>query len=208
MPNDINYKSKYLGLRMKFMGAVDTAFRTGYEQGMKDGAQQEQQMQQQQSQQLEMAQAQGQAQPGQPGAGSGAAPGQAQPESPYAVEAAASENPQGTELDQHIAKLESMLGQSEGVDKTALAKAVSDLKFAIEMKKSSEAIPAIAKALHKPSFKFATNATHNLSNSAKSAVTMQHKIVTDIMKGWEEEEKKASKDIASILSVEGLTKKE
>ncbi len=47
-----------------------------------------------------------------------------------------------------------------------------------------------------------------MNDNAKRAVTMQHKIVDDVMKKWEEEEMKASKGIHQIIQVEGLTKKE
>jgi hypothetical protein len=198
------------------MQDVDAAFRLGFEQGSVQG-QQDAQMQQQQAQQEQDA-----AQQGQIGQGNGAEG------SPAGAEQMAnpnggglgdmepdSENPAGSELDQHIAKLESMLGKSENLDKAelaALTSKISGLRKAMaqhaEMKKSTQAIPAIAKALHKPAFKLSVNANHNMNNNAKAAVGMQEKIVGDIMKSWAEEEQKASKSIKSILSVENLTKKE
>lgn len=200
MPNEVNYKAKYLELRSKFMASIDAAWRDGFEHGAQNAQQQQAQQQQQQDHEQTMAALQP-AQPGQPGQDGdpNVAPGEAPgPDSA---------NPQGSELDQHIAKLESMLGQPE-LDKGEIMKAISDLKFNIEMKKSSEAIPAIARALHKPSFNLGRLAVHNMGDAAKKAVTLQHKIVSDVMKGFKEEETRAKKDIRNILSVEGLTKGE
>lgn len=230
MPNAINYKQKYQELKMKFMESVDAAFRLGFEQGAVQ-AQQDQMMQQQQAQQ------------DQQNAMNGAAPGEGQGSigSPAGAEQQAnpnggdvsvmdpSQNPAGTELDQHIAKLESMLGKTETTPEE-MKKAIEDIKsfqvsfaaaqesarkskkqaayMANEMNKSQMAIPAIAKALHKPAFKIGVQASHNMNANAKAAVGMQEKIVSDIMKSWADEENKASKDIKQIISVEGLFKKE
>lgn len=188
----VDYKVKYLELKQKFMNSVDTAFRLGYEQGAQAASQQQAEQQQQMDHEQTMASMQ--PQPGQP---------QTDQETPQPNSA----NPQGTELDQHIAKLEGMLGQPN-VDKAELQKAIDDLKFGLELKKSSEAIPAIARALHKPSFNLGKLAVHNMNDSAKKAVTLQHKIVNDVMKGFAEEESRAKKDIRNILNIEGLTKGE
>ena len=74
------------------------------------------------------------------------------------------------------------------------------------MKKSQDAVSGIAKALHKPAYKMSVQASHNLNDNAKKAVSMQHKIVTDIMKSWEKQETKAANSIESILNVENLLK--
>lgn len=228
MAGEINYRQKYQELKAKYMNAVDVAFRLGFEEGSK------QSQLDQANQQLADAQAaQQNAQPGAPGADpsqnnngapgtpdQGAAPDKSgapsvQP-TPSAgaapVPMAESEHPEGSELDQHIAKLESMIAKSEDPSED-LKKSLeeiktirSDMKFREEMKKSAEAIPAIAQALHKPQFKFGVQASHNLSSTAKSSVSMHHKIVNDIMQKWEQEEGKAGKDILSALSVEGITK--
>lgn len=209
MSNQVNYKQKYEELKMKYMQDVDTAFRLGFEQGSVQ-AQQDQMMQQQQAQQEaeQAAIGQGQGSEGTPaGAEQQANPnggqiGDMEPDS---------ENPAGSELDQHIAKLESMVSKSEGSPADIL-KAVHDLKQyrvqAVEMKKSSMAISGIAKALHKPAFKIGKQASHNMNDNAKKAVGMQEKIVSDIMKSWEEEEKNTASKVTKILGVEGLTKSE
>lgn len=214
---EINYKSKYMQLKAKFMSSVDTAFRLGFEQGGQAAQQQQAMQQQEQQQQMEEQQAGMQAEPGdpsqevdeqQPGMpGQVAQSGQDQDPS--------SAHPQGSELDQHIAQLEGMLGKGEELDTEALMKAVQDLKtfqkkmkFDIEMKKSYAAIPEIAKALHTPAFKIGKLAQHNMDSNAKTAVSMQHKIVSDVMKSWAAEESNTSSEISKILGIEGLTKAE
>jgi hypothetical protein len=212
MSNQVNYKQKYEELKMKYMQDVDTAFRLGFEQGSVQ-AQQDQMMQQQQAEQ-ELAAAQAGGIPGQGGGSEGSPAGEEQMQNPNGGAPGQmepdSENPAGSEFDQHIAKLESMISKSETTPEE-LKKAVEGIKSlqvkaaaarvqAIEMKKSYQAIPGIAKALHKPAFKIGKTASHNLTANAKQAVGMQEKIVTDIMKSWEEEEKKATSDITKILN--------
>lgn len=216
MSNQINYKQKYEELKLHYMQDVDAAFRLGFEQGSVQGQQDAQMQQQQQQQEQDAAQAQvgqgfgaegspaGAEQQANPG-GAGGQIGDMEPDS---------ENPAGSELDQHIAKLESMLGKSENLNPTELLAVTSQIKSlrksmadAVEMKKSYKAISGISKALHKPAFKIGVQASHNMNSNAKAAVGMQEKIVSDIMKSWEDEEQRASKSIKNILNVEGLGKK-
>jgi len=229
MPGEVNYKAKYLELRAKYMSAVDVAFRLGFEEGAKQS--QMDQANQQMQDTAAKEQAMLNAKPEPPGKENnngalgtpdqGAAPDKSGAPSikPTPVEPAQggapmkeSENPDGTELDKYISTLESMVQKSESPNddlKKSLDEIRSireDLKFKAELRKSAEAIPEIAKALHKPAFKFGVQATHNLNTTAKSALTMHHKIVNDIMEKWEKEEHKANKDILSALNIEGITK--
>jgi len=218
MSNQVNYKQKYEDLKMKYMQDVDTAFRLGFEQGSVQGMQDAQMAQQAAQQEQDAAMA------GQPGQGQGSegspagAEQMANPNGGGIDDVPDTENPAGSEFDQHIAKLESMVAKSE-TSPEEIKKAVSELQslsksmkesvtMAREMKKSNMAISGIAKALHKPAFKIGQQASHNMTANAKAAVGMQEKIVTDIMKSWEDEEKNASSRIGKILSVEGLTKKD
>lgn len=211
MFNNVNYKQKYEDLKMKYMQDVDTAFRLGFEQGTVQG-QQDAQMAQQQVEAEAQNAAMG-SQPGQGGGSEGSPAGAEQMANPNGGDIGDmepdTENPSGSELDQHIAKLESMVSKSE-TSPEDLKKAISDIKSfrtqVTEMKKSSMAISGIAKALHKPDFKIGKVASHNMNDNAKRAVGMQEKIVSDIMKSWEEEEKTASNSISKILGVEGLKK--
>lgn len=201
-----NYKAKYEEIKAKWMSSVDAAFRLGYEQGAKEA--QMNQMMEQQQQQAELAAAQVGAPQGQPGKdaqpGQEPQPGEEQPQEPD------SQHPDGSELDQHIAQLEGMLGKGE-VSVTDLNKTLNDLKSLqksykgqLELRKSAQAVKGIIKALHKPEFKISQQANHNMSKNAKESVNMQQKIVQDIFKSWADQEKKASKDILSTLNVEGL----
>lgn len=199
--SEINYKAKYEALKLKFMNAVDMAYRLGFEDGAKQS--QMDQMMQAQQQQAELEQ---QAAAG--GMGEGA-PGEEQPQ-----EAAPdSAHPDGSELDQHIAELEGLLGKTEAGSEQyqALKKSLDTFKsykLKIDLKKSELAIKGIAKALQKPKFAIGKQANHNLSNSAKQAVSKQEEIVRSVMKSWEQEESRAAKNIKNVLTVEGLTKKE
>jgi hypothetical protein len=200
----IDYKKKYQELKTKFMNAVDVAWRDGYEQGMKDS--QIEQMQQQQ-QQDEMA-AQAAAQGGMPGQEGGMPEDQqaaAEAQEP-GVEAPDSEHPDGSELDQHIKKLESMLGKGElpASDVQDLKKTLNEIKLYqgnISLIKSMESVKNTK--MRKPVF-IAPRASINLNDNAKKALGMQEKIVGDIMKSWEEEERRASKDITSQLNLENI----
>lgn len=226
MAGDINYKVKYQELKAKYMSSVDMAFRLGFEEGSKQATQDAAQQQQMQAEEQANAMGGGQppggedpsaAAPGDPQ--SAAMPGGATPaQAPQpAVPMQESEHPDGTELDQHISKLESMLSKSEldPTERAAMQKSLQGIRSfrqnqlqAIELKKSAMAISGIAKALHKPAFKLGVQATQNMSSNAKQAVNMQEKIVTDIMQKWEQEEKSAGKGILAQLGIEGLTKKE
>ena len=188
--SEINWHTKYKDLKAKYMNDVELSFRLGMEQGLQQGKLQSQQQQMQpqlqspQGPQMEGSQAPELQQPGQEiGQGNG---------------------DQGSELDQHIQKLESMISKSEDLNMEDLKKTIQELKFAQEMKKSYAAIPKIAQALHTPSFKYSQQANHNLSTATKHTNSLQKKIVDDIFKSWEEQEQNASKDILSQLGIDGL----
>jgi hypothetical protein len=215
MPGDISYKQKYLELRAKYMADVDTAFRVGMEQGMQQAQNDQAAQQQAAQQQADQMAAQGgggdQFGGGQEG---GAQPGQ-DPTQPGADASAGGGQPdqQGSELDSHIAELESMVNQPGADAGGQIQKSLQKLKafrksqlLQLEFKKSEQAIKAIGKVFKKPEFKMGQRAEHNLSPNAKQAVTMQHKIVSDIMQKMEAEEKKAGASIQDILNIEGITK--
>jgi hypothetical protein len=205
--SEINWKSKYQELKLKFMNSVDTAFRLGFEQGMQEAQKQQIAEAQAAQQQAEEAAAQG-GQPDQEGA-----PGE-QPQEGEEDAGGDSMHPQGSELDQHISQLESMISKSElkSEDLEGLRKSLDFLKGqkqVVEGKMAKKAINGIVKALNKSTnFSLGKQASANLTPTAKAALTMQEKIVTDIMKSWEQEEAKASQGIKSILAGEGLVKKD
>lgn len=196
MPGEINYKTKYLELRSKYINDIDVAFRLGFEQGIN-------QAKQQQAIQAQEQAANAQQQPEQ-------MVNQQQPEEQAQQQEQQAQQQSGSELDEHIGNLEQALGSSDNPEVQKSLKAIIDLrkkeKFQLEMKKSDLAVKEISKALHKPSFKMNSQAQHNMDDNAKKAVSMQHKIVNDIMKAWEKEEQRANNDIKNILNIENLIK--
>lgn len=204
MANEIRYEQKYKNLKMKFMDAVDLAFRLGFEQGQQQ-AQMDQMAQQQQQAELAAAQAAQQGPGGQPGE-----PGQedsGQPQIPG--QEMAQENPMGSELDQHLDELEGLVSKSEltGDDLKKAMSVLSDIKSKRQLRKSHEAIKSISLALHTPAYKVSKQAQHNLTDTAKNSLHVQQRIVDDIFKHWDEEERETSKSISTTLQIEGLLKK-
>jgi hypothetical protein len=209
-----DYKKKYLELRAKYIGDVDIAFRLGFEAGGQQSQQQQaleaEAQVNEQRHQVNMAQEGGMGQ--EPSSETNGISQEAD-QTEQANPAGDIQNEQnGSELDQHIGKLESMLGNNKDPEVQKSLNHIVSLrkseKQAVEMKKSQTAIPGIIKALHKPAFKIGVQASHNLNDNAKKSVSMQHKIVTDIMKAWSSEENKAKNSIENILNIEGLLNKE
>lgn len=214
MAGMINWKQKYLELKSKYMNAVDMAFRLGYEQGSTDSSMEAQSMAnatpapQSPSNPEPTSKPNNNDAPGTPDQGnapdkSGAPSVQptsspdGQPDSSEPI----SENPEGSELDQHIAKLESLVAKSESLNLEELNKTINDLK---NLQKSVKPHSHVSRALHTPEFKLSLQAQHNLDNNSKATLTMQHKIVQEALNKWEEEEKRANKNILDSLKIEGI----
>lgn len=198
MPSaDVNWKLKYQELKMKYMSSVDTAFRLGFEQGAQQA--QVQSAQDQAQQQAEQAGAQQAQRPG--GEQGGAEQAQDQPQEQAQPESA---HPGGSELDQHIQELSSMLGKSEiiGDDLQTLKKSFGSLKASLDLAKSQQAISSIAKSL-----KLAENISapikhagvSNMNPTAKKALNMQETIVSEIMNAWSQESNDAKNEIMNII---------
>ena len=209
MAGKIDYKQKYQELKTKFMSSVDSAWKDGYEHGLQDS--QVEQAAQQQQQSDEMAQAaNGQPQMGQPGEQSEEGqPGQGQDKEPGQP---MSQNPNGDELDQHIAKLEGMLGKAEiaPLELQDLKKTLNDirsLQVQISLSKSMDSIKNTKMGkLHK-SITLTPKLQANLPEQSKKALSKQQEIIADVFKKWASDEQKATSDIGSILNIEGITKK-
>ena len=205
----VNYKQKYEDLKQKFINSMDVSFNLGYEQGLQAAQLEQAQQQQQQQMALDQQAAAGQPgqdQPGQPGQDDAAQPGA---EDPTAI----SQNPQGDELDQHIEKLESMLGKSEisSSELQDLKKTLGDirsLQTQINLNKSLENIRNIKMNKSYTPLNLTPKVKANLPEPASKALSLQEKIVSDIFKKWESDQSRASNDISSILNIEGITKKE
>lgn len=190
-----DYKLKYKDLKIKFMDAVDTSFRLGVEQG-RASAKVEQAQQQQAAEQASQMQM---------GQDPSAQPGQ-EPNYP--------ESPDGSELDQHIGHLEGMLqgSKEDSPEQEYLQKSLNgiksfrnSLKQASDLRKAEKSIAAIGKAMKTP-FTMSKAATKNMSEPAKKALSMQEQVVSDLMKSFEDEEKKASESILKTLDFEQLIK--
>lgn len=185
-----DWKLKYNDLKLKFHDAVDVAFRLGYEAGA-------------QGAQLQQAQADAAAASAQPGMSGEEQSGQF-----------GQEESDGSELDQHIGQLESMLGSQKpgSMEQAGLQKSLDgikafklSLKKASDLKKSEQAIKAIGKAMKAP-FTLSKTATKNLSEHGKKALNDQERIVDDLMKSFAEEEKKAKEAITKTLDFEQILK--
>jgi hypothetical protein len=201
-----DYKSKYKELRAKYINDLDMAFRLGCEAGA-----QQAQMQQTLDTQAQMNEQNSQIESGDANLSTEAgSPETNAQENSNAADNMESAQAGGSELDQHINRLEGMLGSDASPEVKKSLDAILSLrkaeKQAQELRKSQAAISGIAKALHKPAFKLGVQASHNLSDNAKKAVSLQHKIVNDVMKSWEEQENKAKNSIENILNIEGLLK--
>jgi hypothetical protein len=205
MAGKIDYKQKYEELKAKFMSSVDSAWQDGYQHGLQDSQVEQAAQQQQEADQMAMA-ANGQPPMGQPGEESGV-PGEAEQS-----EAPQSQNPNGDELDQHISKLEGLLGKAEinPIELGDLKKTLSDirsLQVQINLTKSLESIKNTKLRPLNKSISFTPKTKANLPEPARKALTLQEKIVGDIFAKWEKDEQKAASDIGSILNIEGITKK-
>lgn len=200
-----DYKQKYLGLKMKFMESVDTAFRLGFEQGS-TYAQQNMMAQQNAMQQEGLNEEVGR------GFGAEGSPaGEEQMKNPNGEDSSIGINPMGSELDQHISTLEDLISKSESNEYgSPLNKALGDLKafaaqqkFALEMKKSEMAVKTITKNLSKPQV-LGKQFQANTNKQTKESLNMHEKIVSNIMKAWDEQESKTSKSIDGILLSEKI----
>ena len=217
MPAEINYKKKYLELRTKYIADLDMAYRLGFEAGGQQAQQQQAIETDAQNQQAEMQrqglQAEAMGQNGAPkenemGAHVGGQPGKVSENPSQEGQPMNGSSGNGSEIDQHISKLQGMLGKGHSPQIQKSLDAIIDLrkkeKLAYDLQKGQEAISGIAKALHKPAFKIGAQANHNMDDNAKRSLSLQHKIVSDVMKSWQEEEAKASSDIKNILKIDGV----
>ena len=206
MAGKIDYKQKYQELKAMFMSSIDSSWQDGYQHGLQDSQVDQVAQQQAQADQMAMA-ANGQPQPGQPGEEGEAAPGEeTQPGQPQ------SQNPNGDELDQHIQKLESMLGKTEinPMELGDLKKTLADirsLQVQINLTKSLESIKNTKLAPLKKSISFSPRVQANLPEPAKKALSLQENIVKSVFEKWSKDESQAASQIGSILNVDGIVKK-
>lgn len=213
--NKIDYRKKYQDLRGRFISSMDAAFRMGYEQGSNDAnqaAMQQQMQMQAQQMQAQQAAAQGNA-PGTPSPGEafgqeeqgiGSSEGQPQPGQGPGEPVGAPGQDMGTELDQHIGELESLVTKSE-ISPEELKKSLEKLKILRWSNQFKKNLKPLNKSL---THKFPSLAAANLTAEAKREVSMQERIISDMMAKWEKEAKQASGEIMSAIGTEPLSKKE
>jgi hypothetical protein len=228
----IDYKQKYQALKARFVQAVQQSFQMGYEKGFNEGSM-DQQMQQLQAQQEAEALAAQQGQEGEEGGPfeEGGDPSQQESDqppqgAPGQQDADAGLDPQMqaaddaglqagmSELEAGLQELESLISKSEGnIDKQDLAALLTALRPSVrrltEYKTSTTLRKSLAggmkhlkranKAVRKHSKGFQANVTEN----GKKSLSMQEKIVADLMKSWEKEESQAINEILNTAKTEG-----
>lgn len=185
----IDWELKFKNLLSKYMNGVDLAFQKGYIKGKDDAS--KEQMQQQQAdleQQAAAAQGMGGAMPGDPAAVDPTALNAQQQEQA----ADAGQEPGGTELDQHLQEMESLVAKSKGKLGEELKKTLAS------MKKETE---ALNKSLYKKDKLLQTkNAVKNVTgNAAPSVLTEQHKVVKSMIANWDDSSLDASNEIEKVI---------
>lgn len=189
----MDYKAKYKEMRAQLIKSSDLAFRLGYEQGMKDAQVENMQMQMQQQAQ-QMAQQAAMMQGGQPGQeGQPMSEEEAamqeqggMPQDEQGMEQAPMEEEQemepgqGTELDNHINELESLVAKGEKPTVTDLRKAV-------------EALSNVRK-----------NQKAKMKANKPAVATAQKKLVDSILGKWEKESKMTAENLEELIATEGL----
>lgn len=187
----VDYKQKYQDLRSKFAKTTERYYRTGYETGMKEGQMAAQQEQMQQQQQQEMMEQGIDPETGQPMEGGP----QIDPETGEPIEGGGEQmdpammgeegmegEEGGTELDQHINELESLVAKGEKPKVTDLRKAINALS---DLRKSKK--------------------NQLKSNHKEVTVSKQKGLVDDMLKKWETESKKSvMDDLEEIVNKEGI----
>lgn len=192
MKDSTDYRKKYQDLRGRFISSMDVAFRMGYEKGVGDARQEQAAIQMQQAQQM-------QAQAQQMQANAAAAQSQDSPSQDGEMQPV---EQQPEELDQAISELEGLVNKSEF--------SADDIKKSIEKIKNYQTF----KKMNFPSMKKAMStslpplASANLTAAAKKELSMQEKIIDDIMNKWDQEAPKATSEALRVLGTEVLTKKE
>jgi hypothetical protein len=189
----LDYRAKYKEMRAQLIKSSDLAFRLGYEQGMKDAQVENMQMQMQQqaeqaAQQAAMMQGGQPGQEGEPMSEEEAAMQEqgGAPQDEQGMEQAPMEDEQemvqgqGTELDNHINELESLVAKGQKPTVTDLRKAVEALSDLRKNQKSKMKAnkPAVASA--------------------------QKKLVDNILGKWERESKMTAENLEELIATEGL----
>jgi len=182
----VDYKTKYLDMRSKFKDSCESYYKMGYEEGMKEAQMQAQAEAQQQQQEEQMMQQGIDPETGQP------IEPQIDPETGQPIDPAMQGqemSPEemgeeaGTELDQQIGELESLVSKGEKPKVTDIRKIVREIA---DLRKS-----------HKNALK---------SNHKEVTVSEQKNLVNGILKKWETEAntKSVTDNLEEIILKEGI----
>jgi len=191
-----DWKMKYLDMRAKLLEATDVAYRLGFEQGMKQASEQQALQAQAQAQMQAQAAAQGMSpegvlvgreeMPGEemPGEGmppeAGSMPGMGEEEMmPGAVAGAPAEG-DGSELDQHINELESLVAKGQKPSVLALRKAVTSIS---DLRKTQK---------------------EKWSKKVEKETSSQKKFVDNLLNKWEKEVKDVTEDLEEVIQEHGI----
>lgn len=191
-----DWKMKYMEIRSKLKEATDVAYRLGYERGMKDGTQQAQMQAMQQQAQMQQQAMMGGA-PGQPGGAPGQDPSQdpamqggdaggmppagtADADAAQMATAGGEDEGGGSELDNHINELQSLVAKGEKPS-------------VMDMRKAVQALANMRKAQK-----------DTWSKKTEKIIPAQKKVVDNLLKKWEKESEKPSETIESIIQSHGL----
>ena len=176
-----DYKKKYLDIRSKLIESVDVAFRDGYEQGMKEGAEQAQQQAEQEQMMMEQQQMQQEA------AMNGQAPEAMDgvpPEAPMGEEEMMPEEmggeEAGSELDQHISELEGMVSKGEKPKIADLRKAVAGM---VDLRKNQKNV---------------------FAKKTEKIISGQKNLVDNILNKWEKEATSVTENLEEVIKEHGI----
>ena len=205
---ETDYKKKYNEMKSKLVNFVDLAFQQGYQQGQLDAQaqqiqqqQQELQMQQQAQMQQEAMLAQASGQQGQPQVGGPEQPqgGEMPPEAGQPTQEELEQmqaqglQPEGQQgisqpesanvVDQYLEEIESLVNKSD-FSPTDLQKSLSGIVS--ELKKAK-------------TFGYSQSYIHNLPEQSKKSLSMQEKILEDVMKSFDAESQAAALTIDKAI---------
>lgn len=208
-----DYKMKYKELRSRFVSSLDVSFRLGYQKGQQDGQMQQmqQQQEQQQAQMQQMQQQMQQSMMNQQAPQSDQPPmGMEQGASDFEAQSGDEQQQSVSELEQGIQELEELLNKNE-VDALSVKSMLNLLNGSLNKLKQSGSLKKSEhlKRMNDSKEIFKQSAiSHNKSIQAKTeeSHTIQKKIVSDILKKWENEEREAANDILKTIRVEGKVK--
>jgi hypothetical protein len=119
----------------------------------------------------------------------------------------------GSELEQHLGTLDNLVNKAESLEDVKIAlrslgpsiRKITEASQSMALRKSVGAMRHLKRA-NFAAKKHSQSFHHNMDHGRKAAVTMQAKIVEDVMKAWNDQELEARGDILETLGVENKLK--